>query len=299
MDDRSTGSPATFIARPPCARRNDGERILSRRNATRLYPHASVEQFVGLHSQRLRIVEYQLHAEVAHAALYVRLVRAIYSNAVRQLLLAPAAFSPQLPNPAAEPSQIRVERRLPGWRRHGGIVPGCRRSTTSTIVPHRARIAPMDRYTHYRPTPEADGTLCHITIGSYTRKRWSTNLADVDCPRCLGIRDDVSSWLSSEPERGSRNGTRVAELPRTLERSSVRGLEEVDQRERPSSSAVPSGGKYMNAAECAAYLGRTEKAVRHMVDRLQIPNAKIGRRLVFDRDKLDRWIERHSHRAIN
>ena len=54
--------------------------------------------------------------------------------------------------------------------------------------------------------------------------------------------------------------------------------------------------RYLDVAGCAAYIGRMDKAVRHLVKQAAIPYAKIGRRVTFDTEKRDRWIERHGRR---
>jgi excisionase family DNA binding protein len=55
--------------------------------------------------------------------------------------------------------------------------------------------------------------------------------------------------------------------------------------------------KFMTMTQCAAHIGRTHKSVEHMVRKAQIPHIKIGRRVQFDREKIDRWIERHGRRG--
>jgi excisionase family DNA binding protein len=51
---------------------------------------------------------------------------------------------------------------------------------------------------------------------------------------------------------------------------------------------------YLNVEQAAAYLGRTPKAIRMLVYRAEIPVIKIGRRILFDRERLDRWVDRHA-----
>jgi excisionase family DNA binding protein len=56
-------------------------------------------------------------------------------------------------------------------------------------------------------------------------------------------------------------------------------------------SANPPGRRYVALSEAAAYLGRTEKALRKLVERRAIPFRRAGRRLIFDLVELDRWVE--------
>jgi excisionase family DNA binding protein len=48
----------------------------------------------------------------------------------------------------------------------------------------------------------------------------------------------------------------------------------------------------MNVKQAAAYLGRSESALFHLVAKREIPFVKHGRNLRFDRLELDKWIER-------
>jgi excisionase family DNA binding protein len=55
--------------------------------------------------------------------------------------------------------------------------------------------------------------------------------------------------------------------------------------------------RYLSVEQCAAYIGRTPEAVRMMVKRGQLPRLKVGRLTQFDKEKIDRWMERRSHRG--
>lgn len=55
--------------------------------------------------------------------------------------------------------------------------------------------------------------------------------------------------------------------------------------------------RYLTVEQCATYIGRTPDALRMMAKRGQIPKLLVGRKLQFDKEKIDRWMERHSHRA--
>jgi excisionase family DNA binding protein len=55
--------------------------------------------------------------------------------------------------------------------------------------------------------------------------------------------------------------------------------------------------RYLDVAGVSTYISKTEKAVRHMVASSQIPFARIGRSLRFDRELIDRWMARHLNRG--
>lgn len=57
--------------------------------------------------------------------------------------------------------------------------------------------------------------------------------------------------------------------------------------------------RYLTVEQCAIYIGRTPDAVRMMAKRGQIPRLLVGRKLQFDKQKIDRWMERHSQRGAS
>jgi excisionase family DNA binding protein len=67
-------------------------------------------------------------------------------------------------------------------------------------------------------------------------------------------------------------------------------------RERQMAASEPAG-RWMNVDQCAAYIGRTPNAVRMLVKKGQIPRMPVGRKLQFDREKIDRWMKRHAKRG--
>lgn len=56
-------------------------------------------------------------------------------------------------------------------------------------------------------------------------------------------------------------------------------------------------GRFMTVTQCAAHIGVTPNALYIMVHRNEIPYLKVGRRVRFDRDRIDRWMMRQAYRA--
>jgi excisionase family DNA binding protein len=57
-------------------------------------------------------------------------------------------------------------------------------------------------------------------------------------------------------------------------------------------------GRYLSVAQLAEYVpALTQKAIYHLVADGKIPCIRLGRKIQFDKEKIDRWMERHSHRA--
>lgn len=52
--------------------------------------------------------------------------------------------------------------------------------------------------------------------------------------------------------------------------------------------------RLLDSKQAATYLGTTERHLRDLVYRREIPFTKVGRKLRFDRVRLDRWIDRHT-----
>ena len=49
--------------------------------------------------------------------------------------------------------------------------------------------------------------------------------------------------------------------------------------------------------EAAEYLSATAPAIRRLISQSELPNVKLGKRFIIDRQDLDRWIERKKHIA--
>jgi excisionase family DNA binding protein len=192
----------------------------------------------------------------------------------------------------------------------------------------------MNRTVHYRPASDAERTTCRIRLSSFPKVSWSLDPSAVVCRTCLGIRDATFGDVRKRPDylarRDAMSRVRVAavvevagnaspamggaaadvaslrpyllDLQRSIDQltGEVRELRSSLQVAAPTVDAVTelAKGRYMNVDEAAAYLHRTVKAIRMLVHRAEIPHQKHGRRVQFDRDKLDRWMERHSRRAF-
>jgi excisionase family DNA binding protein len=55
--------------------------------------------------------------------------------------------------------------------------------------------------------------------------------------------------------------------------------------------------RLLSVNEAAAYIGRTSKALRHLIAIGTIPAIREGSRIHLDRADLDRWIEMRKFRA--
>lgn len=55
-------------------------------------------------------------------------------------------------------------------------------------------------------------------------------------------------------------------------------------------SVVP---RLLNVPQAAVYLGRSEKAVRHLISKREFPAVRAGSRLQLDKEDIDKWIERN------
>lgn len=51
--------------------------------------------------------------------------------------------------------------------------------------------------------------------------------------------------------------------------------------------------RLLTVADAARYLGRTEKSIRHLVQRRKLPSIRGDGRVMFDRVDLDAWIKRN------
>jgi excisionase family DNA binding protein len=49
--------------------------------------------------------------------------------------------------------------------------------------------------------------------------------------------------------------------------------------------------KYLNVQELAEYIGLHISTIYRKVNSNEIPHSKIGSRVIFDREKIDMWID--------
>lgn len=64
-------------------------------------------------------------------------------------------------------------------------------------------------------------------------------------------------------------------------------LTDAFHKEFQSSSIAP---RLFSVADAARYLGRTEKSIRHLVQRRKLASIRGDGRVMFDRTDLDAWI---------
>jgi excisionase family DNA binding protein len=50
-------------------------------------------------------------------------------------------------------------------------------------------------------------------------------------------------------------------------------------------------GEYLTIFELSKYIKRSAGAIRNLVLRRKIPYRKVGGRLLFDKDEIDKWIK--------
>lgn len=65
----------------------------------------------------------------------------------------------------------------------------------------------------------------------------------------------------------------------------------------PKPPPAPLPTRYMDAHQCASYIGRTLKALYCLVERGHIPHSRPGRKLQFDPERIDAWMGRHARRG--
>ena len=57
--------------------------------------------------------------------------------------------------------------------------------------------------------------------------------------------------------------------------------------------SVPLAPRLLSVADAARYLGRTEKSIRHLVQRRKLASIRGDGRVMFDRCDLDAWIKQN------
>lgn len=62
-------------------------------------------------------------------------------------------------------------------------------------------------------------------------------------------------------------------------------------------NTTTEANRYMTSAACAVYIGRSIDCLWQLVRKEQIPVIRVGRRLSFDRERIDRWMDKHAQRG--
>jgi len=76
----------------------------------------------------------------------------------------------------------------------------------------------------------------------------------------------------------------VSPLAMKLAAKLIPQIEQGQARQRPAA-------RLLTVKEAAAYIGRSEQAVHHMIHKRELVVVRKGRRVHLDRGDLDRWIE--------
>lgn len=85
----------------------------------------------------------------------------------------------------------------------------------------------------------------------------------------------------------------LAEINKKLDRI-LSLLEERPTVEEPDTP----GRRLLTVEEAAVYIGVAKQSIYHMTSSRSIPHVKIGKRVMFDPDDLDRWIAKRRVRTI-
>jgi ParB-like chromosome segregation protein Spo0J len=67
---------------------------------------------------------------------------------------------------------------------------------------------------------------------------------------------------------------------------------------RMADGPILTDSRYLNTFQAAYYVSRTLKGLRHLVARRRVPFTKPHGRLLFDRLKLDRWLQSAAVEAV-
>jgi excisionase family DNA binding protein len=182
------------------------------------------------------------------------------------------------------------------------MLTGCRLSTTSTIVPQHDRFvrgtihfnwaATVSKIIHYKPFGWA-ATACRLSPLKFPALICTIDPHQVDCKNCLSVIQAVGD--------GALHADAIREITAlTLDIATKQDLAALKARIEDLFREFATGKvqpRYMSVAECAAYIGRTPRAVFGLLHKGAIPHIRLGRRVQFDRERIDRWIDRHARRG--
>jgi excisionase family DNA binding protein len=144
-----------------------------------------------------------------------------------------------------------------------------------------------------------DATECKIPLGAFPKMATTALLATVTCQGCLSaIRRRSEAVGRDEIAKRRRQEEGQIDLATRRDVTELKSFVEDCIAKLKSDLRQPPPQRYIGVEECAAYIGRTEKAVRRLVAQRAIPHIRVDRRVTFDRQKIDRWMDRRSKRVL-
>jgi len=105
-------------------------------------------------------------------------------------------------------------------------------------------------------------------------------------------------------QQGSRNNLSSApqtelkpQLVNVIDRLSQQVAARVEERviEHLEHMAPPVKPALLTVKDAAAYLGRSEQSIQHLIFTKELPVVRVGRRVHLDRRDLDLWIEKNKY----
>lgn len=151
------------------------------------------------------------------------------------------------------------------------------------------------KITHYRPFGWK-ATACRIPPDKWPYLTCTANPHHVDCRPCLGVMHNAigDSQLNADALREVTILTQDLATKKDIANLRAFIEEQFQALERANTTHSANQSRYLTIEQCAAYIGRTAKAVRSLVYRAEIPHIKQGNRLSFDRERIDRWMLKHA-----
>lgn len=163
-----------------------------------------------------------------------------------------------------------------------------------TVTPHPQQTA--SRIIHYKPFGWV-ATGCRLSPLKFPALVYTRDPDQVDCVTCLRVMRDVIGVGALNADALREITAITLDIATKRDLSDLKAFIEVTVRELIADLRDTSRPRYMGVRECAAYLGRSVSAVRHLVSKNQIPHGRIGYRIEFDKEKVDSWVARHARRG--
>lgn len=152
------------------------------------------------------------------------------------------------------------------------------------------------RIIHYRPMGWA-ATACRLSALKCPALVSTIDPHQVDCRKCLGLMRGAIGDGALHADAIREITAITLDIATKRDIADLKAYLETELRRIVADLKEKTISRTMTVEECADYIRRTPEAVRTMVKRAHIPHMKIGRRVQFDREKIDRWMERHSRRG--
>lgn len=149
---------------------------------------------------------------------------------------------------------------------------------------------------HYKPLGWAS-TACRRPAREVEGLVYTFDPNQVDCKNCLGFMTNAIGIAGLQADAIRELTAITLDVATKKDIAALRAEIEEALRLVLDTARNVTPRRYMTVEDCAVYIGRTPGSVRSMVSRAAIPHIMLGTRVQFDKERIDKWMEKNRRNA--